>query len=265
MHIVYYTQERDKNFEDKFLHNRWTFFNRRVLLVHNFWFPATFITDKFWSDPPLRRSHLGDVFSILFHWSIDQAILLVTLFHRSLDRAILLVTLLRRLRLPKIDFGTFQLGIAQLVPRVSGSPSHLPAPKIPKKKKFWKKFRTLPPPSPPPYWLEIDGSDRKKFPDLTRSHSSSSGGPRNLTVTLNFVPGAGPPTRPAQCTKGQPIRTDLTAPLLTLANYLHFYLIRLLPHSSAPLPSLSLSLTRLVCPGVKPFSDPNPLLFEPGS
>ena len=46
-----------------------------------------------------------------------------------------LVTLLRRLRLRKIDFGTFQLGIAQLVPRVRGllgSPPfvhhHLPTP-----------------------------------------------------------------------------------------------------------------------------------------
>ena len=58
----------DRNFEDKFLPNRWTFFNKRVAFVHNFWFPATFITDKFWSDPPLRRSHRGDVFSILFQF-----------------------------------------------------------------------------------------------------------------------------------------------------------------------------------------------------
>ena len=90
----------------------------------------------------------------------------MTLFHRSLDRAILLVTLLRRLRLRKIDFGTFQLGIAQLVPRVSGSPSPLPAPPPREKKKNpeTKKFRTLPPaPLPSPYWLEIDGSDRKKY------------------------------------------------------------------------------------------------------
>ena len=93
MHSVCYTQERDKNFEDEFLRNRWTFFNRRVSHVHNFWFPATFITDKFWSDPRLWRSHRGDVFCILFHRSIDRAILLVTLFHRSIDRAILLVTL----------------------------------------------------------------------------------------------------------------------------------------------------------------------------
>ena len=47
----------DGNFEDEFLPNRWTFFDKRVAFVHNFWFPATFITDKFWSDPPLRRSH----------------------------------------------------------------------------------------------------------------------------------------------------------------------------------------------------------------
>ena len=47
----------DGNFEDKFLRNRWTFINRKSTFVHNFWFPATFINDKFWSDPPLRRSH----------------------------------------------------------------------------------------------------------------------------------------------------------------------------------------------------------------
>jgi hypothetical protein len=64
----------DGNFEDEFLRNRWTFFNRRVSFVHNFWFPATFITDKFWSDPGLRRSHRGNVFRILFHRSIDRTI-----------------------------------------------------------------------------------------------------------------------------------------------------------------------------------------------
>jgi hypothetical protein len=68
MHIVYYTQEIDKNFEDEFLHNRWTFFNKRVAFIHNFWFPATFITDKFWSDPQLQRSHRGDVFRVLFQF-----------------------------------------------------------------------------------------------------------------------------------------------------------------------------------------------------
>ncbi len=68
MYIVCYTQERDKNFEDEFLRNRWTFFNKRVAFVHNFWFPATFISDKFWSDLRLRRSHWGDVFSILFQF-----------------------------------------------------------------------------------------------------------------------------------------------------------------------------------------------------
>ena len=68
MHIVYYTQEIDKNFEDEFLHNRWTFFNKRVAFIHNFWFPATFISDKFWSDPQLQRSHRGDVFRVLFQF-----------------------------------------------------------------------------------------------------------------------------------------------------------------------------------------------------
>ena len=47
----------DRNFEDEFLPNCWTFFNKRVTFVQNFWFPATFINNKFWSDPPLRRSH----------------------------------------------------------------------------------------------------------------------------------------------------------------------------------------------------------------
>ena len=157
-------RHRGKNFEDKFLRNRWTFIKKKSAFVHNFWFPATFITDKFWSDSRLRRSRnfwwhfrssdtFGDTFSSPS----------VTLWRP-------LVTLLRRLRLPKINFGTFQLGIAQLVPRVSGSPSPLPAPKPCEKKKIpKKKFRTLPPaPSPPPYWLEIDGSDRKKYHGVTK-------------------------------------------------------------------------------------------------
>ncbi len=81
---------------------------------------------------------------------------------------------------PKIDFGTFQLGIVQLVPRVSGSPSPpspLPAPKPrERKKKFWKKkFRTLHP-LPPPYWLEIDGSNRKKYPLVTEKTVGVSAG-----------------------------------------------------------------------------------------
>ncbi len=50
-HCVLHTRERQK------LWRRVSFFNRRVPYVHDFWFPATFITDKFWSDPPLRRSH----------------------------------------------------------------------------------------------------------------------------------------------------------------------------------------------------------------
>jgi hypothetical protein len=91
------------NFEDEFLPNRWTFINRKSAFVHNFWFPATFINDKFWSDSRLRRSHRGDVLGDTFSsidWSsdtfgdtFDWAILLVTFFHRSIDQAILLVTL----------------------------------------------------------------------------------------------------------------------------------------------------------------------------
>jgi hypothetical protein len=69
-----------------------------------------------------------------------------------------------------------------------------------------------------------------------------------------------PPPRPAPCTKGQPIRTDLTAPLHNLTNYLYIYLIRLLPHSSAPLPSVSFSLSAPLCPEVNMISDPYPLL-----
>jgi hypothetical protein len=69
---------------------------------------------------------------------------------------------------PKIDFGTFQLGIAQLVPRFSGSPSApLPAPKTREKKKNSEKS-SEPAPLPSPYWLEIDGSDRKKYHGVTK-------------------------------------------------------------------------------------------------
>ena len=99
----------------------------------------------------------------------------MTLFHRSLDRAILLVTLLRRLRLRKIDFGTFQLGIAQLVPRVSGfgvPPPPSPPPKTREKKNFQKKFRTRPPPLPHLIGNRRERSEKisigsKKFPQLT--------------------------------------------------------------------------------------------------
>jgi hypothetical protein len=65
-------RHRGKNFEDKFLRNRWTFINKKSALVHNFWFPATFITDKFWSDSRLRRSHRGDVFSILLFLFLNK-------------------------------------------------------------------------------------------------------------------------------------------------------------------------------------------------
>ncbi len=55
--------------------------NRKGAFVHNFWFPATFISDKFWSDSRLRRSHnfwwhfrlsdtFGDTFSSIA-WSSD--------------------------------------------------------------------------------------------------------------------------------------------------------------------------------------------------
>ncbi len=39
------------NFEADYLLNRWTYRNTGVTLVHNFWFPATFIPGKNWSDP----------------------------------------------------------------------------------------------------------------------------------------------------------------------------------------------------------------------
>ncbi len=118
------------------------------------------------------RIIFGDTFDrvillvTLFHRSIDQAILLVTLFHRSIDRAILLVTLLRRLRLPKINFGTFQLGIVQLGPRVLGSPSPpLPPPPPPKKsrkKNFRKNFKF---PLPPPLLI---GNRRERSKKVSR-------------------------------------------------------------------------------------------------
>ncbi len=68
-------------------------------------------------------------------------------------------------------------------------------------------------------------------------------------------------TTPHSARKGQPIRTDLTAPLHNQTNYLYIYLIRLLPHSSAPLPSVSFSLSAPLCTKVNPNSDPNPLLI----
>ena len=186
-----------------------------------------------------------------------------------------LVTLLRRLRLRKIDFGTFQLGIAQLVPRVFGvtlPPS--PPPKLAKKKKVpkKKKFRTRPPPLPSPYWLEIDGSDRKKFPDLTEKTVGVPAGHKTSQWPWTFSRAPvlalakasarpAPPTRTAPCTKGQPIKSHLTAPLLTLANYLYTYIIRLLPHSLAPSYSVSFSLSAPLCPEVNMNTDPNPLLY----
>ena len=84
MHIVYCEfkakkhrsteaqRHRGKNFQDKFLPNRWTFINKKSTFIHNFWFPATFITDKFWSDSRLRRSHRGDVFSILLFLFLNK-------------------------------------------------------------------------------------------------------------------------------------------------------------------------------------------------
>ena len=96
------------------------------------------------------------------------------------------VTLLRRLRLRKIDFGTFQLGIAQLVPRVSGSPLPPPRPPNSRKKKNPKKVPN-PPPSPPPIDWKSTGAIGKNIARVKKvspSHRKSSGGPRNLTKPL---------------------------------------------------------------------------------
>ncbi len=202
----------------------------------------------------------------------------MTLFHQSLDRAILLVTLLRPLRLQKIDFRTFQLGIAQLVPRVLGSPSTLPAPKTREKKKIpKKKFRTRPPPRPLLIgnWRERSekiSKSLKSFPKSLKEFRQATKPLSDVTRPWAFsrapvlalaVATARPasPTRTAPCTKSQPIKSHLTAPLLTLANYLYTYIIRLLPHSSAPGYFVSLSPIRLVCPGVNMISNPYPLLF----
>jgi hypothetical protein len=184
-----------------------------------------------------------------------------------------LVTLLRRLRLRKIDFGTFQLGIAQLVPRVLGSPSPSPPPKLAKKKNSKKKFRTHPPPLPLLIGNRRERSEKiskrlKSFPKSPKEFRQAtkplgdpelSSGPRS-SRSLKRALIRLTPTKPAPCTKGQPIKTDLTAPLLTLANYLYTYIIRLLPHSSAPGYFVSLSPIRLNCPGVNMNSNPNPLL-----
>jgi hypothetical protein len=87
-----------------------------------------------------------------------------------------------------------------------------------------------------------------------------SAGPRSLRDHLPACVN----TRPHRACKGQPIRIKNTAPLHkvapALANYLHFYIIRLLPHSFPPVPSLSLSPIGLRSPGVNPNSNPNPLL-----
>jgi hypothetical protein len=89
-----------------------------------------------------------------------------------------------------------------------------------------------------------------------------SAGPRSLRDHLPACVS----TRPHRARKGQPIRIKNTAPLHkvapALANYLHFYIIRLLPHSFPPVPSLSLSPIRLACPGVNMISNPNSLLFS---
>ena len=137
-----------------------------------------------------------------------------------------------------------------------------PRPQKSRKKKISEKKVPKPPPRPPPLPLLI-GNRQERLEKISVGDWKdrwSSGGPRNLSVTLNFLPGAGPPTRPAPCTKGQPIKSDLTAPLLTLANYLYTYIIRLLPPSSAPGYFVSVSLIGPACPGVNMIPDPNPLL-----
>ncbi len=138
---------------------------------------------------------------------------------------------------------------------------------------WWHKNFAFFPLCPPPYWLEIDGSDRKKYLFVSEKTVGVPAGHRTSRWPWTFSRAPvlslakasarpAPPTRPAPCTKGQPIKTDLTAPLLTLANYLYTYIIRLLPHSFPPEPFVSVSLIGLCCPGVNPNSDPNPLLFS---
>ncbi len=229
-HSVLHTRERQKLWGRVFPQPL-NFFNRRVTFVHNFRFPATFITDKFWSDLRLRRLHGGDVFSILFHRLIDRAILLVTLFHRSIDQAIRLFgDTFCTTPASKNQFRNIQTRNCATCASGSGSvgvPSALlPYPPPPLLKKSVKKnpdFLKLP--SPPPFidWESIG----KKYPlkvscktllSLTRG---SSGGPlycrvNNLELSLwpsrslsrALRAGAWTPARSAPCTKGLPIRIN---------------------------------------------------------
>ncbi len=163
--------------------------------------------------------------------------------------------------------------------RASGFGVTLPPPRPPKlakKKNSEKKFRTHPTPRP-----LLIGNRRERSEKIARSLKSFPNSLkefRRATKPLSDVrrpwtfsrapvlalaeasARPAPPTKPAPCTKGQPIKSHLTAPLLTLANYLYIYLIRLLPPSSAPGYFVSLSPIGLVCPGVNPNSNPNPLL-----
>ena len=149
--------------------------------------------------------------------------------------------------------------------RASGFGVPLPPPRPPnsrKKKKIPKKVPN-PPPSPPPIDWKLRGAIRKNFPDWLAETERVPAGHGTSRWPWAFSRAKGAPflqPDPHRAPKGQPIRTDLTAPLHYLTNYLYTYLIRLLPHSFAPLPSLSLSLIRLVCPGVNMNSHPNPLL-----
>ncbi len=165
----------------------------------------------------------------------------MTLFHRSIDQAIILVTLfLLYFQLNTIDFQTRLFGDTFWLFRPPPLPQKL---RKKKKKKIRKNFN----PPRPPYWLEIEGSDQKKFPWLTRGDRKSSGGPWNLSVTLSFLPGKGravPPTRPAPCTQRS---TNQNRPhcTATLPNQLSLHL----PHKVAP---------ALFCPSTLTLALSNP-------
>jgi hypothetical protein len=53
--LSYFTTVIFINFEADYFLNPWTYRNTGATLVHNFWFPANFISAKNWSDSRLGR------------------------------------------------------------------------------------------------------------------------------------------------------------------------------------------------------------------
>jgi hypothetical protein len=63
---LYITELIVISFEAYYHHNRWTYGNKGVLFVHNFWLPATFISEKFWLDPLLGRQKMLEKLTSLY-------------------------------------------------------------------------------------------------------------------------------------------------------------------------------------------------------